>query len=380
MSARDRRGGWWPWGLLALLAVLLSAPLWILWSPGAHRWRDHAYRTLLYGQVAQRVTQHCATRQEVLDRLAEYVQTHLWTPGDAVPYDGTPADNLIRGIGWCDYQAKTYAILLATRDIPARYAMLLEAGGNSPHTVAEVRQGDRWGVYDVLFGVRFVDDQGRPLTLEALSAAPGLLDRQPLVARLGRQWPDNVAGIHAAYDKVLPLAVPPRRSRPGTQSLSPFDRLLLFYARIGGPRFVAWYQDQYLASEAWARAATPADRLRLARHWDLAGRTDAARTAYRRCIQDTTEITLASEARVWLGLLEWEAGHPTAAARVFQELTTQEPNSRWNPMAWYYMGRSAEALDQPAQARTWYAQSADYMRAAWPRLIRLNAPPMPIAQ
>ena len=361
----------WRWTCLVVLLTLL-APIGILWCPGAPRWRNHAYRTLLYGQIAQRTAGCNASQEEAIDRLAEYVQTHLWTPGWAAPYDGTPADYLIRGIGWCDYQAKSYAVLLATLNIPARYAMLLEANGNSPHTVAEVRQGNRWGLYDVFFNLHFVDHRGEPLALEALSDHPSLLDLQPATITLRHRQPDLAQLIHGVYARVLPLTVPPRRSRPATERLTLFDRLLLLYARAGGPRFVAWYQDQYLGVPA-ARAISPAERLLLARHRHLAGRAEEARQDYLQCVREAAGSLEASEARFWLGLLEWELDdHPGAAARTLQALITEEPNSRWTPMAWYYMGRCAEALGQPAAARAWYAKSGTTGPVAWSRLVRLE--------
>ena len=357
-----------------MLAVLL-APIGILWCPGASRWRDHAYRTLLYGQVAGHVAGRNASPQDTAERVADYVRTHLWTPGWAAPYDGAPADYLIRGIGWCDYQAKTYAALLATLRIPARYAMLLEAdGATSPHTVAETWDGHRWGLYDLTFGVRFVDRQGDPLTLEQLSAAPALLDAQPMLIALRRLQPDLAQSIHDLYARVLPIRFPPRRSHAGTERLTPFDRLLLLYARLGGPRFVAWYQDRYLATQQ-LRATTPVERLTLARHWHLAGRVEEARRAYLRCAQEAAGSPAADDARFWLGVLEWEAGDPAAAARTLEALIAEEPNSRWTPMAWYYRGRSAEALGDVAGGRTWYLKAGASGPVAWSRLARLERAP-----
>ena len=363
------------WGIPLVVLVVLLAPLWILWCPGVQPWRRHAYRKLLYGQIVRQVVGPNASQEKAIERLADYMQTHLWTPGWAAPDDGTSADHLIRGIGWCDDQVKIYASLLATRNIPVRYAMLLEANGNSPHTIAEVWDGHHWGAYDVLFGLRFTDAQGRPLTLEDLSSHPALLDAQPAMASLRRQLPAEAQVIHGAYDRALPLAVPPRRSAPGTTRMTVFDRLLLAYARFGGPRFVTWYQDQYLGAHS-AHVISPAERLTLARHWHLAGRAEEARRAYLQCIGDASGPLEASEARFWLGLLEWELdADPAAAKRIWQALITDEPDSRWTPIAWYYMGRCAEALGARAEAEAWYAKSSNVGPAAWLPLARLRESP-----
>lgn len=364
---------WLPVGL-GVVAVLL-APVWILWCPGAHAWRDHAYRTLLYARIAQHVMPASASVDEEIDRAAEYVQTHLWTPSNSIPYDGKPLDYLVTGVGWCDYLAKTFVNLLGVRGIPSRYAMLLQANGNSPHTVAEVQTGGRWGAYDVLFGVRFLNNgNGRSMTLEELSAAPHALEQQPALIALRGALPEKAEIIQQVYASVLPLAIPPRRSRPGTSNLTPFDHVLLTYARWGGPRFTAWYQDRYLAATGLALASTPAETLRLARHWHLAGRTTLAKHAYKRCAADRVDSTVATESQFWLGLLEWELeGEAETALRTFANLTTQSPRDRWAPVAWYYMGRCEEALGHPTEAQAWYqAAAASDFASAWPRLVRLQ--------
>ncbi|MBI3324863.1 MAG: hypothetical protein HYZ92_06245, partial [Candidatus Omnitrophica bacterium] len=349
------------WGVgLAGVAMVLLAPIWILWCPGAARWRTHLYQTMLYGHIAQRVIRDARAPEEVVERLAKYVYTHVWPATDVVPYDGKPLDYLVRGVGWCDYMAKIHMRLLATRHIPARYAMLLQTQELSPHTIAEVLYNGRWGAYDVLFNIRFVDPDGKPLTLEALSASPALLEAQPVVAMLRQQLPARAAQIRESYDKVLPVTIPPRRSKSATKTLTPFDHLVLCYAGRGGQRFVSWYQDRYLASMGWSYASTSDEALRLARHWHLAGRAALAKPAYLRCAQEHPGSPPASESRFWLGLLQWEVeDDAVGAVQKFQTLMVQDPTSRWMPMVWYYMGRCEETLDHLEQAHVWYAKAAE---------------------
>lgn len=345
---------------LAGVAALLLAPIWILWCPGAGRWRTHLYQNVVYDQIARRATRDARNPEEIVERLADYVHTHVWPATDVVPYDGKPLDYLVRGVGWCDYLAKIHMRLLATRGIPARYAMLLETHDLSPHTVAEVWYGGRWGLCDLVSNIRFIDPDGEPLTLEALSASPSLLEEQAVMATLRRQLPGSAAQIRWLYDKVLPVTIAPRRSKSGTKTLTPFDHLVLAYADLGGQGVVNWYQDRYLASLGWSHPSTSEETLRLARHWHLAGRAALAKSAYLACAHEHPGSLPASEASFWLGLLQWEIEDDAAAAmQTFQALIVQDPTSRWMPMVWYYMGRCEEALDHAEQARAWYAKAAE---------------------
>jgi len=345
-------------GAAGALALGLLAPLWIMWCPGAAAWRTHLYHTVLYDQIARRVIRDARDTDQVAQRLAEYVYTHVWPAYDAGPYDGKPIDYLVKGIGWCDYLAKIHMRLLATRHIPARYAMLREADEGSPHTIAEVWSKDRWGLYDVLFNIRFTDAAGAPLTLEGLSASPQLLDAQPMMQVLRRQRPDVAKQIDELYARVFPVAVSPRRSHPATARFTVFDQLAVTYARWGGRRFVDWYQDRYLESLGWVPPAAPEARLRVARHWHLAGRAAPAREAYRQCTLQAAGSSVSSEARFWLGLLQWELEQdPAGALRTFETSVAQDPTTRWLPMTWYYMGHCEEALGHPGQAHAWYAKA-----------------------
>ena len=181
--------------LTALMAgmTLALAPIWILWCPGAMKLRTHLYQNLMYGHLARQMTRGCRSTEQIVDRLAAYVSTHVWPAYDVGGYDGKPLDYLVAGIGWCDYVAKIHTRLLATRGIPARYAMLLETEELSPHTIAEVRYEGRWGAHDVLFNLRFTDAEGRPIPLETLSVLQ--LDAQPLMGLLRRQFSDRAAQI-----------------------------------------------------------------------------------------------------------------------------------------------------------------------------------------
>ena len=358
MVRRDRapiRRRLWPAALLAAM-TLAFAPIWILWCPGTMSLRTHLYQNLMYGQLARRLTRDCRSTEEVVERLAEYASTHVWPAYDLGGYDGKPLDYLVKGVGWCDYLAKIHLRLLATRGIPARYAMLLEAKEASPHTIAEVRYGGTWGAYDVLFNLRFTDPDGRPLPFETLSLSR--LEAQPLMALLRRQFPDRAAQIRELYARVLPVKLAPRRSRSGTQTLSVFDHALLLSSRWAGQPFVDWYQDRYWASRGLAHPSTADERLLLARHWHLAGRSAPAKEAYLACIREEPGTPVAFEARFWLGLLQLEIeGDAASALRTFEESQAQDQGSRWVPMTWYYMGQCEERLGHPDQARTWYVKA-----------------------
>lgn len=357
-------------GIAAAAAVALVAPVAVFWCPLVPAWRDHAYRNLMYNRIAHQVFERATSEEDVVARFADYVQTHVWPPLDESPYDGKALDYLIRGIGWCDYQAKVYRALLASYNIPARYAMLRRTDGISPHTVAEVWSQGRWGVYDTLFGFRFTDREGRPLTWEMLAENPSLIEANPTVQHLARVLPEEVAEIRHVYASVLTSPVPPSRSATGLERLSVFDRLLLAYVRWAGRRLFEAIQDRYLASKGYDRPADPAQRLRLARHWHLAGRTELAREAYRQCIEQAKGTPLAAEARWWVGLLEWELDQdPAAAERTWRQLVAEDPASHWVVPAQYYLGRCEELLGHPEAAQQHYRQaSRGGFIAAWIRL------------
>lgn len=378
MSQRNLTGSF-----LAGVLVFCASPVWMLWVPGTGKLQDHLYRNLIYDRVARQVTRGAVSQREIVERLAEYVQIHMWAPAGSVPYDGKPLDYLIEGIGWCDYLAKTYVVLLATQGIAARYAMLMERADLSPHTITEVWYPEdagrpTWGAVDPLFGLVFRanrSSQARtvPVTLEELSADPRLIKLQPELEGLRRDLPERAEEIQQVYAAVIPLPIPPRRSHAGTKRVSVFDRLLLNYAHAGGDRFVAWYQDQYLSFRG-EQASGPQARgtLWTARHYHLAGRTSRARVGYA-AAQHSENPRVKTDAFFWSGVLEWEQGNTAKALQQFRALLAEDPSSRWAPLAWYYMGRCEEDAGHPGEAQRWYAQagSADFP-AAWHRTVRLR--------
>ena len=362
--------GWWTAALLGL-TLLLSSPFWIWSCPGTGAWQFHFYRSLIYDQVARRAGRGGTTQEDHVRRLNRYVQEHVWSTAADAPYDGKAFDYLVHGVGWCDYQAKILKALLAVQGIPARYAMLMRTPEVSTHTVSEVLSGGRWGVHDTLFGLSFTRRDGSPATLEDLSADPGLLLQQDLVAPLRQEFPDAVMLLQEAYGRVLPLSSPPRRSAPRTRDVTLFDRLLLFYARVGGPRTVAWMQDRYLRSIGLDQWTGTADLLRLARHLDLGGRPARAKVLYQVCVLDPA---LADQALLWLGLEQLEAEGDAAAARdTLQALILREPGSRLVPIAQYHIGRCEERLGHRVEAVAWYWRAgAQHVFAAWRRLAELS--------
>ena len=89
----------------------------------------------MYGQIARQVTRGSVTQEEEIVRLADYASNHIWNPATAIPYGGKQLEYLVKGIGWCDYQATVFVKLLTMRGIEARYAMLRNAHVKSqrPH-------------------------------------------------------------------------------------------------------------------------------------------------------------------------------------------------------------------------------------------------------
>ncbi len=343
-----RHLGRWVGGgvLLGVLGLALS-PVLALALPESLR--RHAYHEVSFRWIAQQILPQ-GPADAVALRAADYTREHLWLFDDSRPYGGKPFDYLVEGVGWCDYQAKVFGQLLAAKGVHARYDFLRDAGGNSPHAIAEVLLDGTWRPIDPYYGLVFAKTTGEWATLEELT--PEFVEALPAVQR--SRGNEGVHGeIMGTARRTFPLPQPPQRSNDFLSDKHPLDALAGAYVRWFGRPFVHWYQDRYLDRQQ-GRWPSVADRLwYAARHYHLYGRLDRAEERYRLLLALEPRTAYDERARLFFSQLLLEQGRFAEARDLLARFAAERPGSSWVP---FYLGKCYEGLGDVAQARAQYAQ------------------------
>jgi hypothetical protein len=246
---------------IVIICLILASP-WISLIL-SEKYRDHTYYFLTYKIIADKETQGLTDNKDITIALFNYVRKSIFTPAGLTPYDAKPIIYLINGTGYCDYVAQVYTILLAQKDIPARYAFLMDKDGISPHAMAEVYLDGKWRIIDASCGLIFLRNTGFA-TLDELSNNPGLiLNHNKLLAIKNRDI-NEFNSITEWYNRMFPVPSQPQRSSPKTKRITLFDRITTFYWLVFKDNFARNYQDLYLKLKT-ASMKDPREKLFLLR-------------------------------------------------------------------------------------------------------------------
>lgn len=292
--------------------------------------------TVLFRKTAARLTAAPATDRERLTALMEWVHENV-RPQYAAPIRLVPdsaLDIVRRGHGYCDQSAHVFATLAHFAGYDVRLLFLRAADGVSPHTVAEVRAGDRWVLVDPWLGVIVVDHAGRLAGTAELGTTAAL--------------PRDYALVGAGLDE--------QHFRRGTPfETFPYLSLTALGHKVWGRLTSESVATPTTKTPAGERATAPtptAPRARPAptptvprahllemdeaRRAHLEGRYEAAIAGYRRLLVHPLPSDMAESVGFFLGLALLRAGTPEQAVRVFEAALEAAPRSAWRGSVLYY--------------------------------------------
>jgi hypothetical protein len=322
-----------------------------------------AYETvqgiLLLRDVAHRVTNGVEGDTARLTALVE------WTHENVRPQYASPVrvvgDNVYsivrRGFGYCDQDAHVFATLATLAGSEARLLFLYDERGSSPHTVAQVRIGDRWIVADPWWGIVPVDRSGSPMTVEDMAAHPDLMSAQldyPSAAHIGidefqRGRPFQTFP-YAPSRYVLQRVLAKLRSvpvvRPASASASaaaPAGRRASSTRPAGVESHAAAVRQAERRASGWPDALTY-DRARRAH---LRGNYADAVVLYRRISLDNLDPELADGIRFFTGLALFRMGRLSDAVDEFSRAMTISPSGVWRGSLLRYRGEARISLGDP---------------------------------
>lgn len=321
--------------IIILLSLLLS-PFISLILP--EKLTNRTYFRLLYHVIADKEIADVISKEEKARKIFEYVVDHTFLQG--IPYECKPAQSLMYGEAYCDFQARVLNALLGAVGIKSRYIVLFDRTGISPHTTAEVFLDGKWRVFDPSLNIIFQDKQGNKLTLEDLSANPKTIYQQEkLVA-----WKDYDPGDYQAkvvwLVRMFPLPSPPERSTPVVFQAHLFDRIADTYYKVFKQPFFNSYQDLYL----FFKKRFAKDDFRTffkARNYHLAYRQALALEYYNRLLEKHPESEYAQDVFFFRGMLYFERKDLANAKDVFNFIISEKYpySSKWKMAAYYYLGK-----------------------------------------
>lgn len=373
------------------LGVPMSA---ILLKPSL---REYLYREISYQLLADRIAGDETDPERIAIRVADYVEENLYPSGGPV-LDVTSWSDLVRGIGWCDQDDWALATLLSKKGIHARFAMLKDKQGGSPHTMAEVFLGGQWRVFDPLFGLAFRNSRDQSLaTMSDLSENPSIIFDNPRMRALPEK---SRRKLEEFFSRMFPIPEEPNRwgSLLEAKNIGVPRRAVNNVIRLSlslfGPRVAYLFQDLYLGMppnrlialdrsniknrsqpEMLTRSEDPALFLYFkARNYHLYERAALAEEFYKEILLRYPTSYYAEKGSYFLGDLSLRVvkNYPSAASRL-ADFLDKYPGSSWTSLARYSLGMAYEKMGNLEEARRYYtlASSDPYVAAAY-RLIELG--------
>jgi len=360
---------------IILIVLLLGTSISLIGAFGIEKVREFLYKEISYQFVADEVVGDEKDEEKAAILLCNYIHTHLNVAGGEV-MDRDSWNDLVRGIAWCDQQSWALATLLSKCNIYARFAMLKDRKGSSPHTVTEVFLSGDWKIFDPLNGLVFRSKDGSLATLEEISNDIGIISRNPKVISLGLK--EREAFLNW-YKGMFPMPRQPERWAPlltkktYTLPRKIVHNSIMAIVRLLGRPFVNAYQDVYLLVRSGSFSEPYEFAYFKARNYHLYQRTDAAQRAYRYILQNYPQSNRVEDCLYYLGVLCYESGQYEAAIEFLHSLLADYPRTRWSKMAHYFLGRNFEDSGETKRAQAHYKYAAIDLDtdAAW-RLFRLE--------
>lgn len=358
--------------LLAIFAVcflgLVFSPLVSLVLP--EKLTNRTYYRLLYKVIADKETTGCKNEEEKTLKIFHYVVDHTFLQG--VPQKAKPAESLIYGEAYCDYQARVLNALLGAAGINGRYIVLFDKTGISPHTSAEVFLAGKWRVFDSSLNIIFQDKAGNRLSLEELSANPDLIFEQKKLIAWKDYAPEDYETKSSGLKSMFPLVSQPLRSIPVNSQAHILDRIADLYFRLFKYPFFDFYQNVYLTLK---KPFAPED-FRLffkARNYHLAYRYSLALKHYDSLIAKYPESKYTEDAVFFRGILYFDHQEYSKAIEALNLFTDKDSkfSSKWKNAAYFYLGRIHEQEGRHEESLNVY-QHADVLKLSAEVMEEIN--------
>lgn len=365
----------------------------VLLSPGV---REYLYREVSYQLLANRIAGNETDPERIALRIAVYIEENLY-PGGGPVLDTTSWTDLVRGIGWCDQDDWILATLLSKKNIHARFVMLKDKQGSSPHTMAEVYLGGQWRVFDPLYGLVFRNSRDQSLaTMSDLSENPSIIFDNPRIRALPQEARRKVEEF---FSRMFPIPKEPVRwasllemknkSLPRRTvnsaiglSLSLFGHGVAYlvqdlYLGMLPNRLIAL--DRGIKSGYRPLTITKSEDPALflyykARNYHLYERVTLAEKFYKEIILRYPESPYAEKSSYFLGDLNLRVirDYPAAVSHL-ADFLNRYPGSSWTSRAQYSLGLAYERMGNLEEAQRHYtAASSDPYVAAAHRLVQLG--------
>lgn len=346
--------------LIVLALSLLLSPFISLILTGSLR--DHSYREIIMHVIASQETKGLKSRTEIAKELFLFTSKNtLLNPGDLLPYEEKALGYLINGLVYCDYAADIFATLCAHKGIPARYCMLKDKDGISPHTVTEVFLEGKWRVFDAAEICYYITQSGELATLQDLSENPDLVLEHKRLRRIKETLPGEYKGKSDWYKRMFPVPFQPQRSKSKIKRITLFDRIGFFYYSIFGERFLRIYQDSYLNIKT--KGMDTEERLYyLARNYQLVYRTDEAINMYNDLIRLYPQGEYADKAILFLAFIYMDQKMDYPKAIDILQPLAQRPKLIYEKYALYYIGKCLQALNRNQESQRYFDQSTLFIK------------------
>ncbi len=296
--------------------------------------RDHLYRQLSNRVIADRETAGLTSKEEIAFKLFDFTHNHMFLPKNSTPYPGKPLDYLINGVGWCDYEAKVFNVLLSKKGIPSRYAMLMDKDGVSRHTISEVYLNNRWCVFDPIEYTYFKLANGEYATLDDLSQNPQLIFEHSKLKNLEANNKNAYKACKDWYLSMFPLPMPPERSKVFTNRITIFDKVFDLYVFLFGKAFTNIYQDIYLSKKLLFFKEPDYRLFYAARNYKFYGRRELAINAYTSLLKEFPNSKYCDDSLFFLALLYIDIDrNPDKAISILNKMLQDYPDSEWSDIA-----------------------------------------------
>lgn len=319
--------------------------------------REHSYRNLMLHVIAAKESKSERSKPGAARKIMFYTARNtLLNPGDVLPYDGKALDYLINGLVYCDYQADIFASLCAQKGIHARYCMLMDKNGVSPHTVAEAKLAGKWMVFDIAEGCLYADQSLAKAELQDLSKNPGIIFNNKRWLKLKNISEEAYNNKVNYYSRMFPVPYPPQRSASKLKKITVFDRIIAIHYDIFGSAFLRAYQNYYL--EHKVKNMEPAEKLYYyARNYQLAYRNDEAIQAYNQLLANYKNTPYFNRSVIFLALTLMDQKQDYARAIKALSLHLNGLGGPYEKYALYYTGQCYGSIGEPDRASRYINES-----------------------
>lgn len=300
---------------------------------------DFGKGALFLRSMSHRLVQGRATDEERIAALMMWSHENV-RPSYAAPdrvEGGNFYDIVRRGFGYCDQSAHVLSTLAYYAGYDARLALLRRSDGVSPHSVAEIRVGDRWIAVDPWLGVMLRDGAGKLLGILDFATQPELLREFGYSRSVGltsgdfgratvlRTFPyqDLGAFLQKVPSRLFQLPILPQAAmiRPAT--------------------------PKHPAPGQVAAARSPEQEIALydaARRAHLDGRYMEAVSGYERVLEGAVDRDIIDSAQFFAALALLRAGEAMAAINAFDRALNDVAETPWRKSSLYYRAEAKESV------------------------------------